>query len=142
MARKVTEISIHHDTTRDDLELCAAAGDHTTDPGSQKIAAKAKAEIYRREQKSWTDRFEAESRERVAAQQFQKDQSTRQIDAQEALMRKQLDVAKEQAAAAKSAAQAAEQSAQATKLIAGATIALAIVTAILVVVTVISLFSS
>ena len=135
MARKVTEIDINSETSREDLELCAAAADRTSDPNMQRIAARANAEIWRRDQQLWINRFNAESEERVKAQRFQETQITRQIEAQNDLMGKQLEVAKEQAEAAKGAAQAAQQSAQATQQTARATIALAIVTAALVIVT-------
>ncbi|MFP6742640.1 MAG: hypothetical protein VCD33_13610 [Alphaproteobacteria bacterium] len=135
MVRKVTEIDINNATTRQDLELCAHAADHTSDPNAQRIAAEARADIERRSQQVWMDRFHAEMNEREKARRFQEEQSKRQIDAQDQSMGQQLDVAREQASAAMSAARAADQSvnaskesALATKLTAGATMALAAAT--------------
>ena len=127
MARRAHEIEINSKTSREDLEYCAHAADRTSDVNAQRIAAEAKAELWRREQQVWADRFNAESTERVKAQKFQAAQAEQQISAQEHLMQQQIDVAKEQAQAARSAAEAAQQSARAT-------VVLVIVTAILAVI--------
>ncbi len=86
-----------------------------------------------REQEEWQARFNAESSERVHAQQFLDAQITKQITAHEKLMDRQLDVAKEQVKVTKGAARAAFWSAVAA-------IALVIVTVVLVAVAAIPLF--
>ena len=133
MARKAYEIEINRETSREDLEFCAQSADRTSDVNTQRAAAQAKAELWRRKQLVWAERFNAESAERIKAQQFQAAQAEKQIEAQKGLMHQQLEVAKEQAEAAKSAAEAAQQSAKAT-------VALVVVTAILAVIGVATLF--
>ena len=108
---------------------------HTSDTNVQRAAAQARAELSRREQQAWAERFNAESEERIKAQKFQEAQITRQIEAQESLMGEQLGVAMKQADAAESATQAAKQSAIAT-------IALAILTTILAIIAGISVYQA
>ena len=134
MPRNVWEIEINEETPREDLELCVIAAERTRDLNIQKAAARARAELWRREQQTWIERFNAESKERVQAQKFQEAQVTRQIEAQDKLMGQQLEVTKEQAGAAESAARAAKQSARAT-------IALVILTAVLAVIAATKLFT-
>ena len=131
MARPVSESEIDGETPRVDLEFCILEAERTRHPDIQGAAARARAELSRRDQQHWIDRFKSESKERVKTQEFQTALSDLQFKAQEKLMGLQLDVAKKQSAAANSAAQAAQRSAQAARLIAWATIALAIVTLIL-----------
>ena len=126
MPRNVWEIEINSETAREDLERCVLAAEHSNDINIQRAAARARAEQWRREQQAWTERFNAESEERVKAQRFQEAQITRQIEAQENSMGQQLDVAKEQAKIANSAVQVA--------------VVLAILTAVLAVTAVIALF--
>ena len=133
MPRNVWKIEINSETPREDLELCAIAAERTSDPNVQRAAARARAELWRREQQAWKERFDAESKERVKAQRFQEAQIIRQIGAQEKLMGQQIEVAKKQAETAEGAAQAARQSARAT-------VVLAILTAILAIIAAITLF--
>lgn len=134
MPRNVLDIEINSETPREDLERCVLAAEHTSDPNTQGAAARARAELWRREQQAWTDRFNAESEERVKAQRFQEAQITRQIEAQENSMGQQLVVAEKQAGTAESAAQAARWSAVAT-------VAIVVLTAVLAVIAGIALFS-
>ena len=140
MARRAYEIPINSETTQDDLELCIFEAQHTSDPNSQKAAAKASAEIERRKQQALSERFNAESKERVKSQQFQEAQITRQIQAQEKMMEQQIVAAKEQAGVAERAAEAAERSAEAAHQSVKVTRIMAILTGILVVATVVALF--
>lgn len=134
MPRNVWEIPINSETSREDLERCVLAAERSSDINIQRAAAEARAELWRREQQAWTDRFNAESEERVKAQRFQEAQVTRQIEAQENSMEQQLVVAEKQAGTAESAAQAARWSAVAT-------VAIAVLTAVLAVIAVIALLS-
>ncbi len=135
MARKVTEIEINSETTREDLELCAHAADRSSDPQRVRIAADGRAEKYRRRRQEELDDADVQSRERVHTLTAQAAMVDRQIEAQAALMERQLEVAREQASAARDAAVAATQSAGATRWIAAATMALAAATFFLVAVT-------
>jgi len=114
MPRNVYEIEINSETSREDLERCVGEAEHTADTNVQRVAAKARAELWRREQEAWRVRLDRESDERIHAQRFQEGQITRQIDAQENLTAQQTEIARDQAAAAKSAARAAWASAVAT----------------------------
>ena len=134
MPRNAWEIPINADTSREDLERCILEAAHTSDSNVLRAAAKAQAELARREREEWAARFDAQESARVKAQQFQEAQITRQIEAQKFLMGQQLKVAKEQAEGSIGAAQAAQQSALAT-------VALAVLTAILAVIAAITLFS-
>ncbi len=125
MARNVSEIEINSETPREDLELCVIAAERTSDPNTQRAAARARAELWRREQQAWIERFNAESEERVKAQRFQEAQITRQIEAQESSMSQQLEVAKEQGKAANKQVCISWLSAGAALLAAVAAIALA-----------------
>jgi len=77
MARKVLEIKINEDTPQADLEFCAIAAERTSDINIQRQAAKARAELKRREQQFQMEMFNAQSKERVKAQKFQAAQSER-----------------------------------------------------------------
>ena len=133
MPRNVSKTEINSETLREDLELCAIAAERPSDPDTQRAAARARAELWRREQQAWAERFNAESKERVNGQRFQEAQVTRQIEAQENLIGPQLEVAREQAEAARGAAQAARLSAWTAVL-------LAILTAVLAAIAAINLF--
>ncbi len=126
MPRNVWEIPIDADTPREDLELCAIAAERTSDPNIQRVAAQARAELWRREQQAWIERLNAERKERVQAQRFQEAQITRQIEAQENLMGQQIEVAKEQGNAANKQVRIGWLSAGAAFLAAIAAIALAV----------------
>ena len=91
MQRNVLEIEINSETLREELELCVIAAEHTSDQNVQRAAARARAELAKRERQEWADRFNAESKERVKAQRFQEAQITKQIEAQEKLMAQQID---------------------------------------------------
>ncbi len=133
MLRNVLEIEINSETPREELELCVVAAERASDTNVQRAAARARAELWRREQEAWTTRFNAESKERVKAQRFQEAQIAKQIEAQERLMGEQIEVAKKQAETAARAAQGAWQSVLAT-------VVLAILTAILAIIAAIALF--
>ena len=135
MPRNVWEIPINSETSRENLELCLIEAERTSDPNVQKAAARAKAEIERREQQKQDERFNAESKERVKALRVQEKLVDRQIDAQEKWMVQQLQVAKDQAKTARGAEQAAKWSAVAT-------VAIAILTAILAVAAAMTLLST
>ena len=128
MPRNVWEIEINSETSREDLERCSIAAEHTSDPNVQRVAAKARAELWRREQEVWAARFNAQSEERIHAQRFQEGQITRQLEAQKNLTAQQTEIAKEQAKAA--------------RVSAGATSVLVILTAILASVAAISLYQA
>ena len=83
------------------------------------MAAEATAELARRQNVEWRDRFDAEIRERVKAQQFQ-----------QAQIERQLEVAEKQSDAASGAKSAAWAAAWATIAVAVATIALAVTSAV------------
>lgn len=134
MPRNVLDIEINSETPREDLERCTLAAERSIDINIQTAAARARTELWRPEQQVWTERFNAESKERVEAQRFQEAQVTRQIEAQENSMGQQLVVAEKQAGTAESAAQAARWSAVAT-------VAIAVLTAVLAVIAGIALFS-
>ncbi len=134
MPRHVLNIEINSETAREELEQCVLAAEHSNAINIQMAAAQARAELWRREQQAWTERFNAESKERVKAQRFQEAQVTRQIEAQENSMGQQLVVAEKQAGTAGSAAQAARWSAVAT-------VAIAVLTAVLAVIAVIAFLS-
>ncbi len=135
MPRNVWEIPINADTSREDLERCILEAVHTSDSNVLRAAAKAQAELARREREEWAARFDAQESARVKAQQFQEAQITRQIEAQEKLVGQQLEVAKEHAETAKGAERAAQQSARVA-------VALAVLTASLAVIAAITLFSA
>ena len=111
MAGHVWEIEINSETPQEDLERCVLAAEHSSDVNLQRTTAKARAEMLRRERQLWTDRFDAESKERVKAQQFQESQVTRQIEAQKDSVGHQLAVAEVQSKTASRAAMAAWASA-------------------------------
>ena len=133
MPRAVWEIEINSETPREELERCVVEAEHTSDRNVQGAAARARAELWRREQQVWTTRFNAESKEHVKAQRIQEAQITKQIEAQERLMGQQIEVAKKHAETAEGAAQAVRQSARAT-------VVLAILTAILAIIATLTLF--
>lgn len=117
MAQNVWDIETNSETPREDLERCVIAAERTSNTNVQRVAARARAELWCREQQVWTDRFNAERSERVHAQKFQEAQNTRLIEAQERLMGDQIKVAEVQAEAAKDSARAAEQSVKATRVL-------------------------
>ena len=84
MPNKPWKIEINEDTPEDELELCALSADRTSDPNTQKVASQAKVELKRRDRKyerdQWTQRFNAESEERVKAQKFQEGQTNKQLE--------------------------------------------------------------
>ena len=103
MAKQVSEIPINDETSEEELHQCILAAGRTNDININRAAARAAAELARRERVEWQERFNAESKERVKAQQFQRDQ-----------MEKQFKVAKTQATAARRAILAAWAAAIAT----------------------------
>ena len=52
MPRNVWEIEINSETPQEDLELCAIAAERTSDRNVQRAAAKARAEMRRRDEES------------------------------------------------------------------------------------------
>lgn len=138
MAKKPSEIEVNIETPREELELVIVAAARTSDSNIQRIAAEARAELARRDKAFEGEKFDAQERARVKAQQFQAAQLDRQINAQERLMGQQIEVAhqqleaaKQQAAAASKQAEASENTAEAARQTAKATRALAILTALL-----------
>ena len=107
MARNAWKTPVNSESTREHLERCLIEAEHSSDVNVQNAAAQARAELSRREQQEREERFNAESAERVKAQQFQEGQNTRLIEAQKKLMQQQLDIAKGAATAAKWSAVAA-----------------------------------
>ena len=65
MPRKAYEDEINENSTQEHLELCLIEATRTSDTNVQKAAARARAEISRRERQERRDMFNAESRERV-----------------------------------------------------------------------------
>jgi hypothetical protein len=107
MTLKVWEMEINSETSEEDLQRCVLEANRTGDTNVLRAAAKASAELVRREREEWRERFNAESRERVNAQRFQQTQ-----------MDKQIGVADRQVKAARSAMWAAWAAAIATIAIA------------------------
>ena len=125
MARSVYETPINSETPREHLELCLIKAERTSDTNVQKAAARARAELQRREELEQKERLVIESKERVEAQRFQEGLIEKQIEAQEKWMVQQLEVAKDQVNTARGAEQAAKWSAVAA-------VAIVVLTAILV----------
>ncbi len=71
MPRHVWENEINEETQRAILEEIVLVVEHTSDATARQAAAKARTELWRREQEAWRERFNAESQERIKAQQFQ-----------------------------------------------------------------------
>ncbi len=92
MTKEPWKIEINADTPREDLERYIIEATLTSDHHVQNLAARAQAEIWRRDTEKQHELFHAESRKRVKAQNFQ-----------EAQFSKQLDVAKQQANSAQRA---------------------------------------
>ena len=111
------QTEVNSETPLEELLWCIKAADHSRDPNTQKTAAKARAELQRRDQQEWEERFKAESKERVKSLRVQEKLVDRQIEAQEKWMVQQLDVAKDQAKTARGAERAAKWSAVAAMAI-------------------------
>lgn len=123
MPRHAWEVEINDETPREDLEWCVIAAERTSDSNAVKAAARARAELWRREQEAWAERLNFESKERVKAQRFQEAQMAKQIESQNRLMGQQLDIAKSAAGAAKISAWAATALVIVTAILAGTELA-------------------
>ena len=96
MAKHPYENEINEDTSPEILELCVLDANHTSDTNVLRAAAKAQAEIARRERQQWSENFNAQESARIQAQKFQAGQ-----------MEEQLKVATQQATSARNASRAA-----------------------------------
>ena len=96
MARPPYETPIDRDSTREHLELCIIDAARNSDPNRQRAAARAQAELSRRDREDQRELLELQRGERLEAQQFQ-----------EAHTKKQLEVADQQATSARRAMWAA-----------------------------------
>ncbi len=71
---------INAETPHEELELNVIKAARTSDSNLQDAAARSRAELWRRDRENERDLFNAQSSERVHAQQFQKAQMEKQLE--------------------------------------------------------------